>query len=84
MRIIGGQELDIKSTKDEHIPELRWVEYSDYSTFMRDSGLSSNKFVIQSKPSSVPAYLLMRCLKNRNNLRFDVIDCCAAPGNKTL
>lgn len=51
---------------------------------MRREGLNSNKFVIQSKPSSVPPFILMRCLKNRNNLRFDIIDCCAAPGNKTL
>jgi len=42
--------------------------------------------VIQSKASAMPAYLLFRGLERKTNMafKFDVIDCCAAPGNKTL
>lgn len=54
--------------------------------------LESTEVIIQSKSSSLPVYLLFKNIIDSNNptfstnlsTHFDVIDCCAAPGNKTM
>lgn len=83
LRLIDGTKLSIPSHPDPHIPDLVWVEYGHYSQMLRDE-VATNGYVVQSKPSCIPAYLLLRCLADRTELQFDVVDCCAAPGNKTL
>ncbi len=93
---IKDKLLDI-ADKDEDIKDLFILKNIDYDKEkkilfeMRDS----NKIKIQSKSSSLPAFLLYKIIKKGyvNNLYLDksiekegldIIDSCAAPGNKTL
>lgn len=48
---------------------------------MNPEFIKGNTYIVQSKSSALPAYLLLRNIKNKN---ADIIDCCAAPGNKTI
>jgi 25S rRNA (cytosine2278-C5)-methyltransferase len=45
------------------------------------------EIIIQTKSSCIPAYLLKKVIESDNKLskeKFDIIDSCSAPGNKTL
>jgi 25S rRNA (cytosine2278-C5)-methyltransferase len=89
---LENEQLDGKIKMDQHIPNLVQIDYSIYSkalsTLRQESSLSN--FVIQGKSSCFPVYLLFKKLqelrekKIQKPLRFDVIDACAAPGNKTI
>lgn len=75
--------LPFPSQPDEHIPDLHKVNYSAYSAYLKANPdfMKSNTYIVQSKSSALPAYLLLRNLRGK---RADIIDCCAAPGNKTI
>ncbi|CAD8106690.1 unnamed protein product [Paramecium primaurelia] len=77
------QQLPFESEKDEHIPNLCKVDYDIYSQYLSKNPefLKGNTYIVQSKSSALPAYLLLRNIKNKI---ADIIDCCAAPGNKTI
>lgn len=61
---------------DEHIPNL--VAVSPRFDFARSPAYKSGQIILQDKASCFPAYLLDPKLSEG-----DVIDGCAAPGNKT-
>jgi putative methyltransferase len=71
----------VKSTKkaicfDPHIPNL--VAVSPGTDFTKTEAYKSGAIILQDKASCFPAYLL-----NPSPEDGDVIDSCAAPGNKT-
>lgn len=71
----------VKSTKkaicfDPHIPNL--VAVSPGTDFTKTEAYRSGAIILQDKASCFPAYLL-----NPSPEDGDVIDSCAAPGNKT-
>lgn len=61
---------------DEHIPNL--VAVSPRFDFARSPAYKSGQIILQDKASCFPAYLL-----DPRPSQGDVIDGCAAPGNKT-
>ncbi|EON98121.1 putative nol1 nop2 sun family protein [Phaeoacremonium minimum UCRPA7] len=61
---------------DEHIPNL--VAVSPRFDFTKSAAYKSGALILQDKASCFPAYLL-----NPTPAGGDVIDSCAAPGNKT-
>ncbi|CAD8113903.1 unnamed protein product [Paramecium sonneborni] len=77
------QKLPFEFILDEHIPNLCKVDYDIYSQYLSKNPefLKGNTYIVQSKSSALPAYLLLRNIKNKTS---DIIDCCAAPGNKTI
>lgn len=45
----------------------------------------NGEIIIQTKSSCIPAYLLKKVIESDRKLsKFDIIDSCSAPGNKTL
>lgn len=48
--------------------------------------MNNSSIVIQSFSSALPAYLLFEGIRNNRNksIKYDIIDGCAAPGNKTV
>lgn len=44
----------------------------------------NNSLIFQTKSSCLPAFILSEIYKEKINYKFDIIDCCSAPGNKTL
>lgn len=83
-------ETPFEIVPDKEIPNLISIPYEIYSKVFcsqEDSQVTSRKeFVIQGKSSCYPAWILMKPLitKKLQNKKFDVLDACAAPGNKTL
>lgn len=78
--------MELEPIADPHVPNLYTLQYSNYSVLAK-ANLNSNWFTVQSKASAMPPYLLLRSLQKLIGLKkigFDIIDCCAAPGNKTL
>lgn len=61
---------------DEHIPNL--IAVSPSVNFNSSKPYREGKLIFQDKASCFPAYLL-----NPGNEDGDIIDACAAPGNKT-
>lgn len=61
---------------DEHIPNL--IAVSPSVSFNSSKPYKEGKLIFQDKASCFPAYLL-----NPGNEDGDIIDACAAPGNKT-
>jgi 16S rRNA C967 or C1407 C5-methylase (RsmB/RsmF family) len=74
------------------IPNLYNLSYQQYSQLTTDHPelSTSPACVIQSFSSNLPPFMLfqdyhhLNSKKNNKNIAFDVIDACAAPGNKTL
>ena len=82
-----GKKIEIK--EDLEIPNLISLDYDIYSKAFCDRGPVSDRvdIVIQGKSSCYPACVLFKPFfkkKSLFNKKFDVIDACAAPGNKTL
>lgn len=73
-KVLSGSGRDIYV--DEHIPDL--VAVSPRFTFAKCNAYKSGDIILQDKASCFPAYLLDPQLSDG-----DVIDGCAAPGNKT-
>lgn len=75
-----GEVTDVSSGKllhvDEHIPNL--LAISPSFEFTKTEAYSSGAIILQDKASCFPAYLLDPLPEDG-----DVIDSCAAPGNKT-
>jgi len=75
---------------DPEIPNLISIDYEVYSKVFCEEGPVSDRkdIIIQGKSSCFPAWVLFRNLLTKKEKfqkkRFDVIDACAAPGNKTL
>lgn len=72
-KVFGGRG---KLYVDEHVPNL--VAVSSRFDFAKSAAYKSGKIILQDKASCFPAYLL-----DPQPLDGDIIDGCAAPGNKT-
>lgn len=73
-----------KLCQDSLIPDLYYLEYSDYAKIIKSKFkiFENENIVIQSKSSCFPVYALMSVIgKNTNGA---LIEGCSAPGNKTL
>lgn len=67
---------------DEHIPDL--VAVSPSSEFTSSEAYKKGQIIFQDKASCFPAYLLLGNPKGEEEpWEGDIIDACAAPGNKT-
>jgi putative methyltransferase len=80
-------ESFIQMKKDDIIPELYWVDKKLQNNLLKEIFRlrDNNEIIIQSKSSSLPAYLLKLATdKYLQNKKYDLLDCCSAPGNKTL
>lgn len=73
-KVLGGADKHIYI--DEHIPNL--VAVSPRFNFAKCSAYKSGEIILQDKASCFPAYLL-----DPQPSGGDVMDGCAAPGNKT-
>lgn len=65
---------------DEHVPDL--VAVSTNSEFTSSQAYKKGQIIFQDKASCFPAYLLLGNPKGEP-WEGDIIDACAAPGNKT-
>lgn len=82
------------ANKDEYIKDLYCLKNISYDSEKEKlfSLRDNNLIKIQSKSSCLPAYLLYRSIKKGlvdslyldNESKTNIIDSCAAPGNKTL
>lgn len=61
---------------DDHIPQL--IALPPNFDLTNSGGYQSGALILQDKASCFPAYLL-----DPQSIRGDVVDACAAPGNKT-
>lgn len=61
---------------DDHIPQL--IALPPNFDLAKSDGYQSGALIMQDKASCFPAYLL-----DPQSIRGDVVDACAAPGNKT-
>lgn len=61
---------------DEHIPDL--VAVPQIVAFAKSSSYQTGRIIFQDKASCIPAYLLDTVAEDG-----DIMDTCAAPGNKT-
>lgn len=76
--------------KDEHIPELLLL-YPITTATHELSIVQKGQVIVQDKASCMPVHVLMQTLNKlnlisssaNNKKKFDFIDACAAPGNKT-
>jgi putative methyltransferase len=72
---------------DNLIPGLVSLSYPQYQSLRKKEEYQTSKnYIIQSKSSCIPPYLLCKgILKNKDKVtkRIDFIDACSAPGNKT-
>lgn len=81
--------IDAMINIHDEIPNLISLNYETYSkTFCSENqNVTQRKdIVIQGKSSCYPAWALMKKVIERGlfHKKFDVIDACAAPGNKTI
>jgi putative methyltransferase len=67
-----------KYHRDLHIPDL--LAFAPGKDLMKLPNYKTGKIILQDKASCFPAYLL---LGNEDETVGDVMDACAAPGNKT-
>ena len=73
--------------RDEHIPNL--LVLPPGSRLHDNALVKSGKLILQDKASCFPAHVLLeqpgaaKQLHRAGGPPFDVVDCCAAPGNKT-
>ncbi|KAL4900903.1 hypothetical protein BDW74DRAFT_170474 [Aspergillus multicolor] len=76
--VVGGDDKQKRMRRDPHIPDLfavaPGVEFSSTSAY------KNGEIILQDKASCFPAYLL---LGDDWDGEGDLIDGCAAPGNKT-
>ncbi|PGH10695.1 hypothetical protein AJ79_05286 [Helicocarpus griseus UAMH5409] len=79
--------LDLSSSgaqsyyRDAHIPDLLAVPQSAELT--SSAAYKKGKIIIQDKASCFPAYLLLGSDATAEQCSGDLVDACAAPGNKT-
>ncbi|KAJ5902675.1 hypothetical protein N7495_003203 [Penicillium taxi] len=66
---------------DPHIPDLVAVPYG--ADFTTSSAYKNGEIILQDKASCFPAYLLLGDRGLENPWDGDLVDGCAAPGNKT-
>ena len=70
------------------VPNLYHLKYEAYSQMTKNNDmeiLQSKQCVMQSLSSCLPAYLLMHGVGEKwKGRKFDVMDACSAPGNKTI
>ena len=86
--------ISLNITLDKEIPNLISLDYESYSkAFCNETGPVTDRkdIIIQGKSSCYPVWVLMKSILAKTkeipsflNKCFDVIDACAAPGNKTL
>lgn len=66
---------------DPHIPDLIAIPYGADVT--STSAYKEGEIILQDKASCFPAYLLLGNVDSQNPWHGDLVDGCAAPGNKT-
>ena len=81
-RVEGLEKYGVRDRMIEGVYDLTYPQYSELCRSEEGRRIFESKVVIQSRSSCLPAWLLFRNLKVES--RMDVIDCCAAPGNKTI
>ncbi|KAL2795118.1 S-adenosyl-L-methionine-dependent methyltransferase [Aspergillus keveii] len=75
--VVGGDEKQKRMRLDPHIPDLLAVAPGvDFST---SPAYKNGEIILQDKASCFPAYMLL----GENWEKGDLVDGCAAPGNKT-
>lgn len=86
----GVAELSIftgtQMTIDIHIPSLVSIPANKAAGLNRHDGVLTGRFIMQDKASCFPSQILhdeWAEIKSRTNQPVDMIDSCAAPGNKT-
>ena len=67
---------DLRVYSDHHVPNLVAVPFS--ANIAKTTAFQHGELILQDKASCFPAYLL-----GSQAIRGDMIDTCAAPGNKT-
>jgi 16S rRNA C967 or C1407 C5-methylase (RsmB/RsmF family) len=74
--------------KDGLIPNMYHLEQEVYSELTKDSSLNllkTSACVMQSFSSALPPFLLLNGVSEKwKKRKYDVIDACSAPGNKTV
>lgn len=82
-RVSSLSELAAATTKayylDTHIPDL--VAVGPDANLVTSAAYKGGRIILQDKASCIPAYLLLG--NQINSWTGDIIDGCAAPGNKT-
>ncbi|KAL6236844.1 hypothetical protein BDW75DRAFT_103323 [Aspergillus navahoensis] len=76
--VVGGDDKQKRMRLDPHIPDL--VAVAPGIEFSSTSAYKNGEIILQDKASCFPAYLL---LGDDWNGEGDLVDGCAAPGNKT-
>ncbi|KAJ6088649.1 hypothetical protein N7486_009910 [Penicillium sp. IBT 16267x] len=66
---------------DPHIPDLVAVPYG--ADFTSSAAYKNGEIILQDKASCFPAYLLLGDRGTKDPWQGDLVDGCAAPGNKT-
>lgn len=89
IRLMNGRSVEVAGAcPDKDIPNLYDLAYEDYSLLRANSPelFTQPGIVVQSKSSCLPPFVLFQGLMNNMEKfdSFDIIDCCAAPGNKTM
>jgi len=83
-----AKHLSEISKQDQIVPNLYHLQHNSYSELTKDETLhilENSACVMQSFSSALPPYLLMSGVSSKwKGRKFDVIDACAAPGNKTI
>lgn len=76
-----GQPKQKLLYQDPHIPDLVAVPYG--ADFTSSSAYKNGEIILQDKASCFPAYLLLGDRGPEDPWAGDLVDGCAAPGNKT-
>lgn len=71
--------------QDEHLPDLLVLCPSTDIDFHKDDMCTKGHIIVQDKASCFPIFVLHHTMQARGMLngKFDTMDACAAPGNKT-
>ncbi|KAJ0418555.1 S-adenosyl-L-methionine-dependent methyltransferase [Aspergillus carlsbadensis] len=75
--VVAGDEKQKRMRVDPHIPDLLAV--APGVDFSSSSAYKNGEIILQDKASCFPAYMLL----GENWEKGDLVDGCAAPGNKT-
>jgi 25S rRNA (cytosine2278-C5)-methyltransferase len=82
LSIFTGTPLSV----DIHIPSLVMIPAKKAIGLNRSDGVSTGRLIMQDKASCFPSQILhdeWAEIKSRTKLPVDMVDACAAPGNKT-
>jgi putative methyltransferase len=90
IRLLAGVKFPelARYQADPDVPNLYDLAYDEYSELRSQQPqlFAQPGVVVQSKSSCLPACVLFQGITDHLDSfgRFDIIDCCAAPGNKTM